>query len=247
VAVSTAVRRTARLTGIAYLGIVVCGLFAEFFVRMSLVDPDDATATVSNVAGSPGLFRAGIGADLLMIGLDVAVAFGLYKLLRPVNRSLALAAAALRLVQAAILAANLLNLPRAADLSQQAVETGSAGTAARALDALETHALMYDVALIAFGLSCLVLGRLLRSSRAVPRLLAVGMSATGLVYLVGSLAAVAAPDLSSLIDPLYLVAIVVEPAFALWLIVKGIDVAPTAPAAPRPTGAVPGPGAGATG
>ncbi len=194
------------------------------------------------MAGSPGLFRAGIGADLLMIALDVAVAFGLYKLLRPVNRSLALAAAALRLIQAAILTANLLNLSRASDLAQQAIETGSAGTAERALQALETHALMYDVALIAFGLSCLVLGRLLRTSRAVPRLLALGMSVTGLVYLVGSLAAVAAPGLSSLIDPLYGVAIIVEPAFALWLIVKGIDVGVSDRADRAPDG---GPAAGA--
>lgn len=238
----SAPRRTARLTGIAYLGIVVCGLFAEFFVRMSLVVTDDATATAANVAGSPGLFRAGIGADMLMIGLDVAVAFGLYKLLRPVSRPLAMAAAGLRLVQAAILTGNLLNLTRAGDLADQAAATGSASTAERALQALETHALVYDVALIAFGLSCIVLGRLLLTSRAVPRILALGMSATGAVYLVGSFAAVAAPGLQSLIDPLYLVAIVVEPAFAIWLIARGPRIAPRAavetPAAPRPAGAV---------
>lgn len=61
-AASTA-RRTARLTGIAYLGIVLCGLVAEFAVRMSLVVTDDATAGAADGAGSPGLFRAGIGAD----------------------------------------------------------------------------------------------------------------------------------------------------------------------------------------
>lgn len=47
--------QTARLTGLAYLGIVVSGIFAEFFVRMSLVVPDDPAATASNIAGAPGL------------------------------------------------------------------------------------------------------------------------------------------------------------------------------------------------
>ena len=61
-------RRTARLTGIAYLGIVVCGLFAEFFVRMSLIDDGDAVATAADVADAPGLFRAGIGADCDCLG-----------------------------------------------------------------------------------------------------------------------------------------------------------------------------------
>ncbi|MGD9571426.1 MAG: DUF4386 domain-containing protein [Thermoleophilia bacterium] len=232
--------RAARLTGIAYLGIVVCGLFAEFFVRMSLVTPGDAIVTAGEIAGSPGLFRAGIGADLLMIGLDVAVAFGLYRLFRPFSRNLALAAAGFRLVQAAILTGNLLNLTRADDLAGQAAATGSAGTADRVLQAIETHALVYDIALISFGLSCLVLGRILRTSGVAPRLLALGMTATGCVYLVGSAVAVVAPGLSALIDPFYLVAIVVEPAFALWLILRGGRVAshpPADSAAPRAVGA----------
>ena len=224
-------KRTARLTGIAYLGIVVCGLFAEFFVRMSLIEDGDAVATAGNVADSPGLFQAGIGADALMIALDVLVAFGLYKLLAPFSRPLAMAAAGFRLVQAAILTGNLFNLVDAADLASSAAATGSAATAQRALDALETHALVYDVALIAFGLSCLVLGHILRTSGAVPRILALGMSATGAVYLIGSFAAVFAPGLSSLVDPLYFIAIIAEPAFAIWLIVKGIAL--PAPGASR--------------
>lgn len=220
---TTAPRRTARLTGIGYLGIVVAGIFAEFFVRMSLVVPGDPAATAGNIAGSPGLFGAGVAADLLMIALDVAVAIGLYRLLRPVDRPLALAATAFRLVQATILAANLTNAVRAWAFAQRAVETGAAGPAARALQAMESFALTYDGALIAFGLACLALGRLLRRSRAVPTILAVAMTLTGAVYLVGSLDAVLALGWSSLIDPLYGVAIVAEPAFALWLIVKGIN------------------------
>lgn len=224
-------RRVARMTGIAYLGIVVCGLFAEFFVRMSLIESGDPLATANNIANSQGLFGAGIAADVVMIGLDVAVAAGLYWLLRPISRTLALAAAAFRLIQATILAVNLLNLTSASDLARRAVEAGSLASAEQALRALETHALVYDVALIAFGLSCLVLGGLLRASRAVPRILALGITATGVVYLVGSFAAVLAPSLSSLVDPLYVVAIVAEPAFAIWLIVKGLDIrAPVAPA-----------------
>ena len=67
-------RPTARTTGLAYLGIVLCGLFAEFFVRMSLVTSGDAAAMAEAIAASPRLFNAGIGADVLMIALDVAVA-----------------------------------------------------------------------------------------------------------------------------------------------------------------------------
>ncbi len=223
---TTAPSRVARLTGLAYLGIVVTGIAAEFAVRGSLVVADDAVATAANIAGSPGLFRAGIGADLLMVALDAAVAIGLYRLLRPVDRRLATAAMVLRLVQGAVIAVNLRHLVSALDLATQAsAATGTAAgstLAAEALAAVEAHALGYDVGLIAFALSCLVLSRLLLTSQAVPRWLAVGMGATGVVYLVGSGAALLAPGLSAAVDPLYLIAIVVEPAFAVRLLTKGL-------------------------
>ena len=75
--------------------------------------------------------------------------------------------------------------------------------------------------LIAFGLACVTLGRLLRRAKVGPRLIALGLSATGVVYLVGSFAAVFAPSVSAALDPFYGIAIVVEPAVAIWLIVVG--------------------------
>jgi hypothetical protein len=98
---------------------------------------------------------------------------------------------------------------------------------------METFAVTYDVALIFFGLACLALGRLLALSRAVPTIIAVAITVTGLVYLVGSFDVVLGWGLSSLIDPLYGIAVVAEPAFAIWLIVKGRALTvPDVPAAP---------------
>lgn len=209
----THLRRTALWTGIAYLGIVLCGLFAELVVRGSLIVPDDANATAANISSAPGFFQLGVGADFLMIALDVRVAFGLYRLFRSVDRRLAIAAMVFRLVQASILAVNLLNLTHALELA-----LGSEAT--QSLAALETHAHMYDVGLIAFGLACLTLSRLLQRADA-PRWLALGMLATGVVYLTGSFIAVWAPDRLPFIEPFYVIAIVAEPAMAVWLIVRG--------------------------
>jgi hypothetical protein len=218
--------RTARRTGLAYLGIIVTGIFAEFVVRGSLVVEDDPIATARNIADSPGLFGVGIGADVAMVALDLTVALGLFRLLRGVDRRLALAATVLRLVQGAVIALNLLVLVRALGSAQDAVGPAGAilpGPAQDALDAVESHALGYDVGLIAFGLGCLVLGRLLAVSGRVSRLLAIGMAATGVVYLTGSLAALFAPGLSAAVDPLYVLPLVVELAFAVRLLVRGLD------------------------
>lgn len=222
---STAAARDARRVGLAYLGIVLCGLYAEFFVRMSLVTSGDASGTARAIAGARDLFLSGVAADALMIALDVVVGIGLYRLLRHVDDRLAAVALVARLLQAAVLAANLANPLRALD--RATASTGAeAGAAGQALAAMESHALLYDVGLIAFAVSCLAVARLLHASGVAPRLLPAGMAATGLVYLVGSSAALFAPSLSTAIDPLYGVAIVVEPAFALWLVRRGRRLAP---------------------
>jgi hypothetical protein len=225
----------ARTTGLAYLGIIVTGIFAEFAVRGSLIDTDDPIATARNIAGSPGLFGIGIGADVAMIVLDVVVAIGLFRLLVDVNRRLALTTTVLRLVQGAVLAVNLLTLLAALRFARDAAGAEGAilpGPAQDALDAVERHALGYDAGLIAFGLSCLVLGRLLSTSGLVSRPLALGMSATGVVYVTGSFAALFAPGLSTVIDPFYVVPLVAETAFAVRLVARGLGR--TAPAAERP-------------
>ena len=232
--------RLARRTGVAYLGIIATGVFAEFAVRGSLVADDDAMTTADNIADSPGLFGVGIGADVVMIALDVVVAFGLFGLLRHVDRRLALTATVLRLVQGAVIAVNLVNLAQALGFARDAVGadgTVLAGPAQDALDAIERHALGYDAGLIAFGLSSLVLARILTTSRLVSRPLALGMYATGVVYLVGSFAALAAPSASPVIDPFYAIPLVVELAFAIRLVTRGLHADTTERAHPAPVAA----------
>ena len=102
--------KISRIAGIGYLIIIIAGIFAEFFVRSSLIVPEDAAATVRNILASNQLFRIGIASDLLMLICDVVLALAFYILLLPVNKSLALLAAFFRLVHSAIYGVNLLNL-----------------------------------------------------------------------------------------------------------------------------------------
>ncbi len=221
----TSIQRIARSTGLAYLGIILAGIFAEFVVRSRLVHLDDAAATAADIAASAGLFRAGMAADLAMIAFDVAVAVGLYVLLREVSRPLALLAAAFRLLQAAILGANLFNMADALLFSVGSASDGAVGAAqlqALALASMETHALAYDIGLVFFGIACIVLGRLLWTSRLLPRALGLALGLAGGVYLVGSFAAVLAPEAAVALESAYLVPFVAELAVAGWLVVRGV-------------------------
>ena len=100
-------RKVALIAGLGLLVIALLAPFAHFGVLQALVVPADATATVNNIIASEGLFRAGIAAFLIVIMLDVVVAWALYVLLRPVNPTLALLEAWLRLAFAAVFASAL--------------------------------------------------------------------------------------------------------------------------------------------
>jgi hypothetical protein len=66
-------RQAARIAGYGYLAIFVLAIFANFFVRERLVEPGDAAATASNIAGSEGLFRVLQLVGLLCFGVHLAL------------------------------------------------------------------------------------------------------------------------------------------------------------------------------
>lgn len=224
-------RRTARIAGILYLIIIAAGIFAEFFVRSSLIVPGDASATASQIMASESLFRIGIASDLIMILSDIAIGLAFYVFLKPVNKSLALLAAFFRLAQAATLGLNLLNLFIAMKLMSGAgylTGLGAGQAQALAMTFLEAHGIGYSIGLVFFGCSILVLGYLLFKSGYFPRTLGILLVIASLVYLVDSFASFILLDYANyaaITTPLVLVAAFIpEMALCLWLLIKGVNV-----------------------
>jgi len=99
----------ARAAGLLYLVIITCGMFSELLVRSELITPGNANTTAQNILENQWLFRMGFASDAVMLLSDVAIAVLFYVLLKSVNKTLALTAAAFRMTQAAVLGLNLLN------------------------------------------------------------------------------------------------------------------------------------------
>jgi len=218
----------ARLAGVLYLVIIVFGISSEVFIRASLIVSGDAAATAGNILASPDLFRAGFAADALMLLSDVAIAVLFYQLLKPVSGTLAMTAAAFRLMQAAILGFNLLNYYAPMLLLGDGGRVSAfepAQVQALALLFLDLHRHGYDLGLIFFGLSNLVLGYLVVRSEYFPAVLGYGLQAAGVVYLAGSFTLFLAPAHVSLVEPAYVVPLLAELSFCLWLLIKGVRTA----------------------
>ena len=220
-------QKQARIAGLLYLIIIICGLFAEGIVRGSLVVTGDAAATANNIVASGMLFRLGFLADLIMITSDVALALVLYLLFRPVDAGLALLAAFFRLAQAVTLAVNLLNHFAAGLVLNEAdwlTAFDPDQLQSLAYFFLEMHNFGYYAGLVFFAIHCLLLGNLMCRSGWFPKILAAFLVVASISYAGGSLAVFLWPHYEPLISvsPLYVgPAIVAELSVCLWLLLKG--------------------------
>jgi hypothetical protein len=187
--------KVALATAIGLLLMALLAPFAQFGVLKTLIVPADAAATTSNIAASLGLFQAAIVAFLIVAILDVAVAWGFYVLLRPVNEGLARLVGSLRVVYAALFAFALLNLVDAAGLVQSATGTAleSGPLQAQVAAAVGSFDTGWHLALGIFGLHLVGLGALLFMF-AAPRLLAALVVLAGVGYLADSVGAILIAD-----------------------------------------------------
>ena len=214
----------ARLAGLLYLVIIVCGVGSEAAVRGSLAVPGDAAATAANVVANEAAFRLSILADVAMALADVGLGAALLVLLWRVGPALAVAATAFRLAQASVLGLNLAFLVAAIPLAHGLAGTDSAGLAALALD---LHGAGYDLGLFFFAINSVLTGLLLRRA-GFPVWIATGLVVSGGVYFIGSTLTVLAPPMAEVFQIAYLVPLVSELAVALWLVVR----APAHPSRP---------------
>ena len=223
------IKTIARVTGVLYLIIIICAGFSEGYVRSSLITPGDATATAHKITASEGLFRLGFVSDLIAFLSDLAVSVLLYILLRPVNKTLSLLAASLRLLaHPAIASVNLLNhfiallLVSGADyLSVFEADQLHAFV----LLFLNLHRYGYLIAGAFFGLHCSVLGYLLFKSTFFPKILGVLLVVASAGYLIESFGNFLFPGYEALL--VWMVAApagIAELSLCLWLLVKGVNV-----------------------
>ena len=196
----------------------------------------DPAATAANIQEHQLLYRAGLAAHVVVTVTNVALALIFYELFKVVNRRVALLAAFFILVATAIEAAGLLN-----EFAPLVLLGAGPGTGAVPGPQLHELAFMhvqlsqyhYTLYTVFFGLDILCLAYLVLRSGFLPRAIAVLLAVDGLAYLVYSFTHFLAPGRApDLVPWIQLPAPLAEGAFALWLLVFGVNVGR---GRPRPT------------
>ncbi len=218
-----------RVAGLLYLLILFGAIFAEYYVRNSLIMSGDATATLQNIAGNHQRFRLGMAAELLTFVGIIALAWSFYLVLRSVNRNLALlgmlfwVAEGILLGTALVFHFGVLYFVRDPAFLQD-------------LDSQQQDALsylflllfykQYEIGLLFFSVGSFLFSLLFFKSRYIPRLLAVlGMIGAALMFVrVPAVTLVPTTSVFFMGVTGTLPIALYELLTGLWLIIRGVKI-----------------------
>lgn len=83
-------RRTARLTGLFFLLTILIGVLAQAFISERLIISGNAGRTAANILSNESMFRLGFTLYLIEMSCQIAMTVLFYRLLAPVNKTVAL-------------------------------------------------------------------------------------------------------------------------------------------------------------
>lgn len=212
-----------RLIGLLYLTIAVFGAGAFFTFTEQLHVTGDAVVTIRNIMDRPMTFRITLAAWIVTLIVDLMVGFLLFRALRPVAPHLSLATAWFRTAYVAVHTAALfglfgvLRMMSNGDLSAQPQ---------LAMAMIGIHLDGFMIALVLFGAHLVMLGWIIMTSGAVPRLIGGLLTLAGLAYILDTFALALLPETapaSQWIDIGVMVfATLGELSFVFWLLAFGI-------------------------
>ena len=215
----------ARIAGILFLISMIAGGLGELYLPSRIIVRGDAVATANNIIASNWLFRFAFASYLIEAVCDIALAWTLYVLLRPVHANLALLTAFFGLVATATFAvaelfyfAPTFILGGAAYLNTFSPEQ----LKSLAMLSLRFYAIGGGLFMVFYGIAWVIRGYLIYRSEYLPKALGALLAFAGLGFITRNFALVLAPAYASgfLLLPMMLGGL----ALTVWLLVKGVDV-----------------------
>lgn len=214
-------RQIALIAGFGLLLMTISIMLAQAVAMASIVVDGDAAATVNNILANQSLFRIGIVGHLIVVILDLVVAWAFFVFLLPAKDNLSLLAAWFRVVYTIIFGIAVVSLYSASQLLGNAEYLsifGASEMQTRVMLSLEAFGDTWDVGYIFFGLHLALLGVVAFRSGFVPKVFGIILGIGGLSYLVDYVCLILFPDLGLETSLLFGWG---EVIFMLWLLIRG--------------------------
>lgn len=180
-------RQAALIAGWGLFFMTFFAIYPFNFIFPNLIVSEDAGMTVKNISENELQFRIGICSYLIVIILDVLVAWALYVFLKPINMNISLLTAWFRLIYAAIYGVALANYFHVLKLLSSTEFLNILGTDQFNVQIMLSLNAFHDtwaMGLVLFGLHLVLLGYLALKSAYVPKILGILLTIAGASYLI---------------------------------------------------------------
>jgi hypothetical protein len=210
--------RTARTTGLFYLGLAVTGVLGFLVIRSQLFAAGDPAATLANLVDNQSLARAGVALELLIVLTQALAAIWFYRLFRTADPLAASAIAAFGLVNAVTVLVSAALLATAVEIALDPI--GDAAATVQLLYLVSGN--LWGVGALFFGLWLIPMGACVIRSRWMPRPLGWVLVSGGIGYLLSAFVRYLAPDAQVVADALAYPATVGEFWIVIYLLAIGV-------------------------
>ncbi len=220
--------KAAKIAGFMFLFAFIVPTLNWTFILSKFNVADDTIATANNIMANELLFRFGITIELIMsIGL-IVLGMSLYIILKSINKSFALLALLLKMIEATMAAALVL----VSFISLQFI-TGSDYLTAFTPEQLQAsvgfllkqHTALYSIPMVFLGLDMMIFSYLFYKSKYIPGILALfGIISFALIF-IHALMFILAPEYATMpINQIIFWAPsgLFEIVIGIWLLIKGL-------------------------
>ena len=164
----TDLKKTARITGLLYLGLAIASALGFLLVRPELHVDGNPAATAKNLVDHVGLARLGVALELGIVLTQALAAVWFYKLFRALNSFAAGSLAAFGLVNAVAILSSAVFLATAVAVSGDAGLAPGGDVAATVQLLYELSFKVWGVGALFFGLWLIPMGYVAATSRRMP-------------------------------------------------------------------------------
>ncbi|GID92327.1 DUF4386 domain-containing protein [Amorphoplanes digitatis] len=210
--------RTARITGLFYLGNAITSVLGFIVIRPRLFDADDPTATMANLVAHDSPARWGIALYLGMVVTQTLAAAWFYRLFRTVDSFAASGIAAFGLVNAVVGVMSTALLATAVEVAADPV--GDPVATVQVLHLLNEN--LWGVGALFFGLWLIPMGWCVLRSGWMPSALGRLLVGGGAGYVLSAFVAYLAPGAQVLAEALTYPASVGELWMVGYLLIRGV-------------------------
>ena len=214
--------RTARITGLLYLSVVITGGLGFLVIRPRLFTAGDADATLSNLLQHPALARTGVALELGLVVAQALTAIWFFMLFRTAHAVAAGSIAAFGLVNAIAIMTSAALLATAIDIGEQPV--GDPAATVQTLYLVSGN--MWGVGNLFFGLWLIPMGVCVLASRWMPRPMGWLLIGGGVGYLVSTFVNYLASGAQPIADALTVPATIGELWMVAYLLIRGVRRTP---------------------